>query len=491
MTKPVKTICTCCLIAFALIFAILALTVKGFDSYAYATDYDISFEPEYEFIYDGTEQTVSIEGYEDGSFAWRKKIDGSFVTVSTARELAVTEVADSGIYDLIITEYDIVYHSNPFTVTVNPLKIEVNILNTWNIYGFPSSELEYEIITKIPSSAGDPEITLSREPGTDAGDYPITGKCSNPNFSATFNKTSHKISRVPVYLTFESGVNGTVVFHGKEINLTYTIDSSVPVLEKDLGIVVLYQEYDGNGKLGKIHTSIPYAGKFRIIPSSNNKNFFLALSETDVTVIPSEIKVASGIKVELSNGFSSSVTCSVNEKTDISKYKTEHETMFGTQEIYKVFDVILSGTDEAQMKVSVPVIDENKHYTVAIIKSNGNITYRECTTINGYAVFTVGADEKSFILWQDKDKTPFLILALMLLIIIIAELAILLPLVKENRSLKNKAFAFALLGESGLLAKLSIYTCLVICAVELLIVIGLMIAIGAVKSSMTRRRSRL
>ena len=491
MTKTTKFICIGCLVALVALLATFAVSTDLKNGYAYASNYDIVLEQEYEFTYDGTEKTVTAQGYENGTFSWRKKIDGNFVTVSSARELAVIDVDDSGTYDLLVTEYETVYHSNPFSVTVKPLEIEVKILNTWNIYGFPTTELEYEIVTKIPSSAGDPEITLSRTPGTDAGDYPITGKCSNPNFSATFNEASHKISRVPVYLTFESGENGTVVFRGKEISLSYTIDSSVPVLEKDLGIVILYQEYDGNGLLGKLHTSIPYPGKVRIIPSSNNKNFFIALSETDVTVIPSEVKAESGIIVKLSDGFSSSVVCSVSEKKDISEYKTKHETMFGTQKIYKVFDVHLSGSNEAQMTVSVPVNDDNKHYTVAICKANGSLTYKECEVKDGYATFTVNADEKSFILWQDKDNTPFLILALILLIVIIAELAILIPLVKENRSLKNRAFAFALLGEGGLLAKLSIYTCLVVCAVEILVSIGLLIAILSVKTSMTRRRAKL
>ena len=496
-TTTIKKIGIFCLALFILI-GIGMLFIPFSSENAQAASFDVTLAP-LSFVYDGNERELSANGFsenEDFVFSWRKKMsDGSFATVSSEPTLKIKDVSDSGKYDVVITDAEGARHrSSPVDVTVNPYPITVEIRNVWSFYGTELVPLEYDIITELPASGEKAEIILEKAPGNEAGSYKITGACTNDNYIATFNSAEYVIARAPIYVYFSAKNNDTEVYRGENITYDYTYESSVPSTEDELAIKIRYLKYNENSNQFDIkRDKIDEPGYYLVSPYSENPNYFIPdFYSVTINVIPSEsTDKTSGIKIGLENGFSAATAVKVTENKDVDSLVSKYSNMFDTQIIYKAFSVDLKGETDSKMLVSVPVDNENKHYTVAIEKADGTVTYRDCVVGDGYATFEVSAEDTNFILWRDKDNTAYLVLCFVLLLFIIAEICVLVPLVKNNRNAKNCAFALLPLSQGGFLSCLSIYACIGICVVEGVIALILLIAILAVRTSLKKRINKL
>lgn len=496
-TETIKKIGIFCLALFVIIGTSLLLIPKSTDN-ARATSYDVTLAS-LSFVYDGNNRELKADGFSESDgyiFSWRKKMgDGSFATISSEPTLKIKNVSDSGKYDVIITDTDGIRHrSSPTDVKVSPFPINVQIRNVWSFYGTELTPLEYDILTELPTAGEKPEILLEKAPGSDAGAYKITGVCTNENYVATFNSAEYVISRAPVYVYFPGKNNTTEVYHGKDITFNYICESSIPGKDDELSIKIKYLKLNENTNQFDVQRAkIDEPGVYLVCPHSENPNFFVPeFYSIQVTIIPFETTdKASGISIGLDDGFSSSTTLKITENKDVDSLMAKHSNMFDTQVIYKAFTVDLKGATNSKMLVSVPVDDENKHYTVAIVKADKSITYRDCVVEDGCAKFQISVEDKEFMLWKDKDNTAYLIICLVLLLFIIAELCVLVPLAKSNRNAKSCAFALLPLSKGGFLSFLSIYACIGICIAEGIVAVILLIAILVTRNSLKRRINKL
>lgn len=134
------------------------------------------------------------------------------------------------------------------TYTVTPRTVDVSIDNVTATYGDAEAELTFTLESDLVygDEAEALQITLTRETGSGAGTYKITGVAANPRYSVRFMNGTYTIEKRTVKVRIDDKTS----FYGDDIvELTYTLDESLLASgddASDLGIKLTAPAADSN-----------------------------------------------------------------------------------------------------------------------------------------------------------------------------------------------------------------------------------------------------
>lgn len=431
------------LAAFACVF-FLAVFFSPFPSpTAYAetpSEYSVSLPAENIFTYDGRERTVAptIVGFsQTAEYVWTK--NDKIIPVKTPF-IKVKTVSDSGKYVVTVKENG-AEATAAVTVKIRPKLIKAKIRSFVCFYGDVPTEPEYKLISSPAFGDVESDIGFYVEPfvSSDAGTYSLRAFCRNENYYTDATGTVNVLKRaVTVSADFPSVA---LLTRGETLKFTFTAHGLLP--SSDAQITVLYHKLNDRGVPGDGSENITNSGKYVLTASftkpQNNYELSLDSASREITVYPRESQ-QNGIEIFLEKGFIPGVK-SVVSSLDKYDYARRYEKPLDLQYVYDAFAVEIANSDSVKMEVRVPVIDYKSYYTVALADENGHLVYLPCTVKDGYASFVVGTENTVFILWKDKDETPYAIVCLLLAFLLIVLVLIFIRQYKKLRLLKFSAYS--------------------------------------------------
>ena len=383
-----------------------------------------------------------------------------------------------GTYTLsgVITNPDYTGTVSPCTVTVAPKPIVVNISPVSSVYGeaFVTPEIQLDENSKMAFGEDFDVLSLTAtEPeSTDVGEYRLTAKSDNKNYLIITSETPYyhyEITKRPLTLTFTDDAPYMIV--DDPVVPEYRVDGLLS--GESVEISVAYKR-NGQTDSGETIYSLDAPGRFTAVitmadPSGNYK-------------APEYTKeIVSGVYTVTSNGFilHSKTGFVGNEPTvSVTNEKPTHYKFL--QSVDYMFKIDLKGsTSDETIEVWAPVDNEKIDYTIGIEKSGNKAEYLTCETKESYVVFAAPTKNNAFVVWKDDNSMPVATVAFILFVFLLAELGLLIGLLKKYRMRRDYAFAalplsFSLFGGAG------VYYFFAVAVVEFVVAIGLLFAILAV-----------
>lgn len=379
----------------------------------------------------------------------------------------------------------------PCRVVISPRPFSVSLFGATSVYGQP-------IVSPVAIAEDEPAyddllrdvgIYSIKEPGFTVGSYRLQAACTNPNYTIVFNEISYVISPRPLSVTVY--IPRTPVWKGEPLSFSY--DSEKTIGNDRVDFRVLYAPINDRGTTDAKNAKafVPGPGKYQLTLVADDtavaKNYRVVFSP----ITPKEFTVYSdensynGVKIYFENGYDEHVSVEV-ETLAVESYEKTVSEQVSLQDPLLAFHIVVEEPTSSKMRVSVPVPNDKLHYSAAII-ADGKVSYAPCSTENGYAVFTVSATEKTVVLMADRDATPFLVAAAVLLVFIFIELIVLSVLLKKYRRKKSCVFAFLpLFGANAGTAMGGIYAFALASAIETVVAVGLLVAILVLTAKINR-----
>jgi hypothetical protein len=381
--------------------------------------------------------------------------------------------------------YDAVFFKG--TLTVTPMPIHITVFDTWSFYGDTFSVPDYRADATLPygDKTSDLGISVEKADGRHVGDYALTGTISNANYSAVFDEANYRILPRFLYITL-SAPKDTVLSDGETGEIEYSATGVVG--SDDPALIFEYELLSERGTVESVSDKATRAGTYIITAQAENTDYFLCGTSSVTVVFSSDTMTENGAVIELYGGFTPAVTATVTKADEVSSYQSEYGNAFDLQEVYAFYNIKVEHSSDSKMTVKIPVDDENRHYTVAIVKNDGTVSYTECVVKDGFASFRVQTEFSDFIVWRDKDNGAYFAADVFLLFFIIIEIIIIAPLVPQAKKRGKKLFAFAPLAY-GNLGFVSVYTCVAVMCVEIPVALSLAVAIPVLASRARKNRN--
>ena len=193
-----------------------------------------------------------------------------------------------------------------------PVSVTVEIKNQSSIYGDSIKTLDFTVIKgKASKKELAKDIVLTKERGTEAGSYRITGKCTNPKWNVTFIDATYIIKQRDITV----GIKPITVTYGDSIpDVEYYIKKG-SVIKNDL--LVFSSKIEGNKTVGD-HT---------INGTIRNKNYNATIESAICRILPRHLIVTVDNKVSYKGEELAQLTCKLEDGT-LAKGDTLNNILF-------------------------------------------------------------------------------------------------------------------------------------------------------------------
>lgn len=218
--------------------AVFSLGTLFSDVVAYAADAPgFTVQPADVTVSYGETVTLYAEANSDGaSYAWYDNYDNTFIADGQTLVLTGLTTADSGseYYCRVTFANGLTAKTEVATVTVVKRTVYIKIQSVRTEYGQPETVPVYELESGSSLAEGDTmealKIRLTREGGSDAGRYAVTGTYDNPDYNVVFRAATYTIE--PKVLDFRLVCEGGFVYDGYEKEISCEIiDENPPETE--------------------------------------------------------------------------------------------------------------------------------------------------------------------------------------------------------------------------------------------------------------------
>lgn len=377
-----------------------------------------------------------------------------------------------------------------FNLEVKPKLIEVTIdTEIGGAYGDPLISPSYRIRTPLPYGETEEDVAFValKAPGTDAGEYRLSGRCDNPCYEPLIDAGVYIVKKRAISVGFV--IPGKkIAYAGKPIKFDFVIPDDGFVGTDDEEIIVSYRRINESGTLDAPAPEISAPGSYQIFAqfAKDSKNYELVPlfpDETTVRIYDRD-KTENGVLVRLESGWTEKVELVATESS-ASEF-LRHETPTGLQRIESAYSITVKNSPDRAARISVPVKDDRVGHTIAAVKPDGSLAFIPCSTKNGTATFETSPSNVKFILWSDKDPLPYVASSIALLVAILIELSIFCAL--SSRLGRRKRRAYALLPLFFYRFPGGIYGYFALTVLESAIFIGLLAAILVAARKLTRPR---
>ena len=340
----------------------------------------------------------------------------------------------------------------PFAVTITPFPVVFSVRDVVARYGeaYVSPIVTVDRALPYGQTIDDLDLEITKDPGWTCGAYAFNTVCHNPNYKATAGRSA-TYTILPRELNVSLDVPAEPVIRQGE-SLTPSIRFDAPIGTDDVTPTVAYYKLNANGITEKepVYTLTEkgeYVPRVSLLPTEDADNYVAVFLDTGgatgkVLRVYSDTHVEQTVRVTLPGGFVPSVSLIV-ETPDVRQFADRFEKTTSFQSIIAAYHFDFVGTYSQKMLVSVPINHDNRHYTAAIIKEDGSVVYTPCTVENGFATFEAAALSRTFLIWEDKDGTPYMVLCVFLAFLLLCQLVVLSALYKKHKA-KNPGGNLAL-----------------------------------------------
>ena len=226
-------------VSFLIILPMIFLVAAAFlwtaavsDEVVFAAERTFSVQPADVTITYGEEAVLSAEVSEAAEYRWYDNYDNTLIGSGQELVLSGLRVADSGAeyYCTAIFPDGQTLKSRIAVVTVERRTVVIRIQSVFIEYGqpevVPSYEAESGSVLAEGDTLADLKIRLSRESGSDAGRYAVSGTYDNPDYNVVFRAATYTIE--PKILDFRLVCEGGFVYDGYEKQISCEIIAENP-----------------------------------------------------------------------------------------------------------------------------------------------------------------------------------------------------------------------------------------------------------------------
>ena len=384
-----------------------------------------------------------------------------------------------------------------YEITVLPLPIDISISPAVSFYGDPFVTPSYRVESALPygETAEDVAFEVIKESGRNAGTYKLSGKSGNPCYEATVKTSTYTIAPriIAVIVDLPLLTDPPVLDEGESISFGYTAAGFVGTDEEE--IIIVYSKLTDRGTVEKECYEITESGKYSVSPEFVSPSGNYTISYTQAKTITVYPKVnATGENgnspvIKLESGFLPEVETTVNT-LNTAEYAEKYEKSADLQSVYAVYEINIKGAKDSFAEIRIPVSDETRNYTAAVEKSDGKITFIPCEVKDGYAVFRADLSNTKFLIWQDKDSSPYIATSIILFILLVIELCVYFSIAKKYRLRKSVAYGILPVAGAGGFTGSGIYTFFALTIIEGLACVVFLIAILVMNSRLVRLKRR-
>jgi hypothetical protein len=175
-------------------------------------------------------------------------------------------------YCIVFTNYQTVEGNR--SVFISPLDIDVKIEDISSNYGDELLPLMYTVNSIIYDSTDNLNITLTKEEGTDADIYMITGQCGNSNYNVSFMSGIYTIEKRELDIRIEDKIS----FYGDDLlELSFILLGGVGIVDGD------------NLNINLEKSSGDTVGIYDITGIWDNDNYNVEFTNGSYSIVPAEV----------------------------------------------------------------------------------------------------------------------------------------------------------------------------------------------------------
>ena len=378
------------------------------------SNYEITFELD-GASYEITKRTVEVTAIATGSVYGDELATLEYTEVGLVNgdtlsgELYVNVLNMVGDYDIEVGTLAHPYYNVTFTkatYTVTAREITLTIRDAESQYGEELSELSYYLSKGSILEGDELNVVLTKNGGTQMGQYEITGSYNNDNYSVTFVNGTYTIHKYQATITVET----------KYISFIEDGDARSIVASCDSGAEITFIV-----KGEEVTNYFREAGKYVVELSAEETDNYYAPEKVTVYVTinrPVLSAEANGIDVTLTteNGFDPNLTVEM-EKLPVD-YMDMVAELTSKQKIVRAFT--LTSIDESgimeevsgktTVRIKVPTALAEQSEVQVMVRENGTYNIINVDNVDGYVTLEVEAlSSFAFIM---EETTNYLLLIL-------------------------------------------------------------------------------
>ena len=365
--------------------------------------------------YEVTKRTVEVTAIATGSVYGDELASLEYTEVGLVNgdtlsgELSVNVLNKVGDYDIEVGTLAHPYYNVSFTkaiYTVTAREITLTIRDAESQYGEELRELSYYLSKGSILEGDELNVVLTKNGGTQMGQYEITGSYNNDNYSVTFVNGTYTIHKYQATITVET----------KYISFIEDGDARSIVASCDSGAEITFIV-----KGEEVTNYFREAGKYVVELSAEETDNYYAPEKVTVYVTinrPTLSIEANGIDVTLTteNGFDPNLTVEM-EKLPVD-YMDMVAELTSKQKIVRAFT--LTSIDESgvmeevigktTIRIKVPTALAEQSEVQVMVRENGTYNIINVDNVDGYVTLEVEAlSSFAFIM---EENTNYLLLIL-------------------------------------------------------------------------------
>ena len=364
---------------------------------------------DYEAVYDGQTHTQSVSFTHPADvslsyISWKKDGDSYYIS-GDKTALTVSDVADSGVYEVTLTVEDkdgrFASATKEITVSINPKRVKVTALPRASVYGEEMAELTYTHSGLIGSDTLTGELACDISAGAGEYDIGLGTLTAGENYHILLMSAKYTVTKASYDMSGVSFVGGSSVYDGLS-HIPYIDEATLPVGLDGIRVSVDYVGDGINAGTREVKAVFATASKNYNIPSEMTTT--ITIDKADAVINTSGVLttyVYTGALQTVNSGATlnhseTTLVYSDNTFTTVAEGNGKTVTITATETAnYKSATATVELTvEKATAVIDTAGVERNYVYTGApqTVNSGATLNHSETTLVYSDNTFTTVAE---------------------------------------------------------------------------------------------------